>query len=111
MSSGVIVDKDRRPIRVRNSQWAHAAARLLAACGISPNTISMIGMIAAIVAGVFFYFTRGENVVQRTLWFTGALLVLVRLLANMLDGMVAIELGRATRVGTLYNEVPDRISD
>ena len=68
-------------------------------------------MITGIAAGALFYFTRGENVVQRTLWITGALLVLVRLLANMLDGMVAIELGRATRVGTLYNEVPDRISD
>lgn len=35
----------------------------------------------------------------------------VRLLANLFDGMVAIEGGRASPVGELYNEVPDRVSD
>jgi len=34
-----------------------------------------------------------------------------RLLANMFDGMVAIESGKVSPVGELYNEVPDRISD
>jgi phosphatidylglycerophosphate synthase len=29
----------------------------------------------------------------------------------MLDGMVAVEHGRATPVGALYNDVPDRIAD
>jgi phosphatidylglycerophosphate synthase len=29
----------------------------------------------------------------------------------MLDGMVAIEGGRQTPTGTLYNEIPDRIAD
>jgi phosphatidylglycerophosphate synthase len=41
----------------------------------------------------------------------GALLIQLRLLANMLDGMVAIEGGKASPVGELYNEVPDRVSD
>ena len=29
----------------------------------------------------------------------------------MLDGMVAVVSGRASKVGELYNEVPDRVSD
>jgi phosphatidylglycerophosphate synthase len=29
----------------------------------------------------------------------------------MLDGMVALASGRASKVGELYNEVPDRVSD
>jgi phosphatidylglycerophosphate synthase len=29
----------------------------------------------------------------------------------MLDGMVALASGRASKIGELYNEVPDRISD
>jgi phosphatidylglycerophosphate synthase len=37
--------------------------------------------------------------------------VQLRLLANMFDGMVAIETGRTSAVGELYNEVPDRVSD
>lgn len=35
----------------------------------------------------------------------------VRLLCNLLDGMVAIEGGRKSPVGALYNEVPDRVAD
>jgi phosphatidylglycerophosphate synthase len=38
-------------------------------------------------------------------------LIQLRLLANLLDGMVAIESGKASPVGELYNEVPDRVSD
>jgi phosphatidylglycerophosphate synthase len=48
---------------------------------------------------------------RRCAWLGTALLVQLRLLANMLDGMVAIEWGKASAVGELYNEVPDRVSD
>jgi phosphatidylglycerophosphate synthase len=37
--------------------------------------------------------------------------VQLRLTANMLDGMVALASGRTSKIGELYNEVPDRISD
>jgi phosphatidylglycerophosphate synthase len=37
--------------------------------------------------------------------------VQLRLLCNLLDGMVAVEGGRKSKVGALYNEVPDRIAD
>ena len=40
----------------------------------------------------------------------GAGLILLRLLANMLDGMVADESGEGGPLGSLYNEIPDRIS-
>ncbi len=35
----------------------------------------------------------------------------VRILANTIDGLVAVEYGRASPEGLLYNEAPDRISD
>ena len=35
----------------------------------------------------------------------------MRLLANMLDGMVALGRGTASAVGELYNEIPDRVAD
>ena len=41
----------------------------------------------------------------------GAACVQLRLLCNMLDGMVAIEGGKKSKVGALYNEVPDRVAD
>jgi phosphatidylglycerophosphate synthase len=37
--------------------------------------------------------------------------VQLRLLCNLLDGMVAIEGGRQSPIGGLYNEIPDRIAD
>jgi phosphatidylglycerophosphate synthase len=48
---------------------------------------------------------------ERLAWLAGAMMIQARLLANLLDGMVAIESGRASPVGELYNEVPDRVSD
>ena len=39
------------------------------------------------------------------------MLVQARLLANLLDGMVAIGRGVASPTGELFNEVPDRVSD
>lgn len=35
----------------------------------------------------------------------------LRLLCNLFDGMVAIEGGKKSDVGSLYNEFPDRIAD
>src|SRR5699024_11766643 len=35
----------------------------------------------------------------------------LRLLLNMLDGMLAVEKGMHTPTGDLFNEVPDRIAD
>ena len=52
-----------------------------------------------------------EGVARRSFWLAGAVLIQFRLIANLLDGMVAIEGGKASAVGDLYNEVPDRISD
>lgn len=47
----------------------------------------------------------------RLCWLAAAGLIQLRLLANMLDGMVAMASGRASSIGELYNEVPDRLSD
>jgi len=102
---------DRRPIKARGSWWARAVARGLATGGVSPNAISVFGMLAAVAAGVAFYFTRYQWGIERGLWTGGVALVVLRLLANMFDGMVAVEWGKASRIGELYNEVPDRISD
>lgn len=48
---------------------------------------------------------------HRPWWLAAAALIQLRLLCNMLDGMVALERGTASPVGELYNEIPDRVSD
>lgn len=81
--------------------------RALVRAGLSANAISVGGMLAGIGAGFAFGFAPGAW----PLWLLGALLVQLRLLANLLDGMVAVASGTASRLGELFNEVPDRVSD
>ena len=100
---------DRRPIATRNRKWAQAATVWLASRNVSPNAISIAGMGACIVAGIAL---AGTSIAyDRILWIIAALGAQLRLTANMLDGMVALASGRASKTGELYNEVPDRISD
>jgi phosphatidylglycerophosphate synthase len=100
---------DRRPIATRNRKWAQSATAWLASRNVSPNAISIAGMCACIAAGLALALTSVEY--NRVFWLVGALGAQLRLTANMLDGMVAVVSGRASKVGELYNEVPDRVSD
>lgn len=104
---------ERRPLATRNKRWAKRLATALAECGATPNAISVVGMICAMFAAVLFAATAWTTPSgwTRLLWLGGAVGVQLRLIANMLDGMVAIASGRACPVGELYNEAPDRLSD
>lgn len=102
---------DRRPIPVRNTGWAQAITRLLIRVGATPNGISVFGMLAAIAAGVLLSITGCDCSLDRVFFLLAPVLILVRLLANMFDGMVAVESGTTSPIGELFNEAPDRISD
>jgi phosphatidylglycerophosphate synthase len=105
---------DRRPIASREAKTSQSIAQWLADRNVSPNAISLAGLAAGVLAGVVFAATGalGDRPVwARACWIAGAALVQLRLLANMFDGMVAVARKRASAVGELYNEVPDRISD
>jgi phosphatidylglycerophosphate synthase len=100
---------DRRPIATRNRKWAQASTAWLAARNVSPNAISIAGMCACIVGGIALSLTSISD--YRILWLIAALGAQLRLTGNMLDGMVAIASVRTSKVGELYNEIPDRVSD
>jgi phosphatidylglycerophosphate synthase len=102
---------DRRPIAARNTGPAAALAGWLIARRASPNGISAAGMVAGLLAGLALAGTAWWPEAARPLWILGALLIQLRLLANLMDGMVAIGRGVASPVGELWNEVPDRVSD
>src|SRR5262245_8294917 len=102
---------ERRPIAARHWRVSQCVAAWLARRGVSPDAISLAGMGCGIAAGVVLAATAQAPAWERIAWLAGAGLIMLRLLANMLDGMVAIESGRASPVGELYNEVPDRVSD
>ena len=98
---------DRRPIAARRLGWVEAAAAWLVRRRVSPDAISLAGMGCAMAAGLAFAAAPGH----RLLWLLGALLVQARLMANLLDGMVAIGRRIASPLGELFNEAPDRVSD
>lgn len=102
---------DRRPLAPRHFGWVQALAAVLARAGVSPNVISISGLVAAVLAGTLWSMTDNLPGQARLLWLAGVLLMVLRILANTLDGLVAVEWGKASRVGLLYNDVPDRLSD
>ncbi len=102
---------DRRPLSTRDSAWARSVAAWLVRRGASPNGISLAGMFAALLAGLALGLTPALGPWAWAGFLTAALLIPLRLLANMFDGMVALASGRASPVGELYNELPDRVSD
>lgn len=102
---------ERRPIASREAALSKRVASWLAARQVSPNFISVAGMLAAVAGGVAFWSSSLDGWHVRLAWLAGAAMAQLRLLANMFDGMVAIERGVASPLGELYNEVPDRISD
>lgn len=102
---------DRRPLVLRDLGWVHDLAGWLAQRGVSPNAISVWGVLLALAAGGAWALTGSGGWIDRALWLGGAVLVALRILANTLDGMVAVEFGKASPEGLLYNEAPDRIAD
>lgn len=112
MPGGDYQPGERRPLASRDTGWAVAGARWLVRMGIAPNTISSWSMVfAALAAVALAAIAHTDGWVQRGLWLLVLLGVQLRLLANLFDGMVAVETGQASAVGELFNELPDRVSD
>jgi len=102
----------RRPLKTRRRAWAQGLARALTRAGVAPNTISMASLVFATGGGVCLGFTsRVEGITRPALFLAAAACIQLRLLCNMLDGLVAIEGGRKTVYGEIFNDMPDRFAD
>lgn len=104
---------DRRPLETRRQAWVPKLARLLDRAGFSPNAISMLGILASVAGAGAMVATRDmdDSVGAGSLFLFAALMIQARLLANMMDGLVAVECGRGSPDGDFFNEVPDRLED
>ncbi len=97
----------RRPIAQAFRRTALAPVEFCVRFRIHPNLISYSSIVAAAAAALCFW--------RAAAW--PALLIVavgfcyLRLWLNMLDGMVALASGTASRAGEIANELPDRISD
>lgn len=100
------MDENRRPIKSRSSAWAQAITRALVKRNLSPNQISVLSIAFALAGSLALCVDQG--IVASIICLLG---IQFRLLCNLFDGMVAIEGGKKSPVGALYNEFPDRIAD
>jgi phosphatidylglycerophosphate synthase len=97
---------ERREVSSRSNGAIRAVAGALVRSAITPNQISVFSVIASAMVPLGLLAVQG--------WL-GCLLAVagiqLRLLANVIDGLVAVEGGKSSPVGALYNEFPDRIAD
>ncbi|MDR9750300.1 CDP-alcohol phosphatidyltransferase family protein [Pseudomonas sp. SZMC_28357] len=100
------MDDNRRPIKARSAGWARRITELLVKKDLSPNEISVISIVFALTGAVVLLIDNGVagSIIC-------ALAIQLRLLCNLFDGMVAVEGGKQSPIGSLYNEFPDRIAD
>jgi phosphatidylglycerophosphate synthase len=102
----------RRPLKVRDKAWAHSLAHLVAARRITPNTISLASVFFAAVAGACLFFCQRFDFAGRVLSLVGAAAgIQLRLICNLIDGMVAVEGKMGTKSGEVFNDMPDRFAD
>jgi phosphatidylglycerophosphate synthase len=103
---------NRRPVKSRATGWASALAQFLAKGGVSPDLISASGIAFALLGGAAFAVSgQNEGVLRGALLLLGAVCIQLRLLCNVMDGMVAVEHGKGGPLGPIWNELPDRASD
>ncbi|MGI9473655.1 MAG: CDP-alcohol phosphatidyltransferase family protein [Rubripirellula sp.] len=109
--------KGRRPLKVRDAVAAQRFARWLSRRRVTPNQISIVSVFfASGAAACLLLMPRvagqpGENFWSCLLPLIAAAMIQCRLLCNLFDGMVAVEGGKGTRSGELFNDIPDRIAD
>lgn len=103
----------RRELKSRRTRWAQTLARWACASGLSANAISVISILFAGLSFMAYLLAPEMKTPAQaaSAWFIAALGIQLRLLCNMLDGMVAVEGGKGTYTGPIYNEAPDRIAD
>jgi phosphatidylglycerophosphate synthase len=105
-------NEKRRPLKVRGARWSKAIASYLSKKDITPNQISIVSIFFAICSALFILLIPFAESYQIWLFpILSAFFIQMRLLSNLFDGMVALEGGKSTKSGELYNDIPDRVSD
>ena len=103
--------QERRSIPQRSASWATRIADALAALRLTPNAISVMSVVVAAIGAAALVASAALPEWRIGLLIGAGLCPPLRLLLNMLDGMLAVERGMRTPTGDLFNELPDRLAD
>ena len=102
----------RRLLATRKARWARILARRLGRAGVRPNSVSIAGVVFALAAcGAFCLVPDVTSGMRTAALLVAAACIQLRLLCNMLDGLLAVEEGFKTKTGDIYNDLPDRLAD
>lgn len=102
----------RRPLKSRDTAWARWLTDRLVARRIAPNQISFASLgFAGLGAVAMLAALPAPPGARAALFVLAAAAVQLRLLCNLLDGLVAVEGGLGDAGGPLWNELPDRLAD
>jgi phosphatidylglycerophosphate synthase len=106
------MEENRRPVSSREVPFFQRFAKTLVNWGLTPNQISILSVVFAAVGGVAFSCLSTSNGFQfYILAFIAFLGIQLRLVCNLIDGLMAVEGGLKTPAGELFNDIPDRFSD
>jgi CDP-diacylglycerol--glycerol-3-phosphate 3-phosphatidyltransferase len=95
---------------VDSSELVKTTARFFAARGISPNVLSLLSLFFAALAGLLFFLSHKSTSFNLLLLLAGVFVCLNAILDG-LDGVVAREIGNASKQGDFLDHVIDRYSD
>lgn len=102
----------RREVAARKITLFHRLASTLVRLRLKPNHVSIMSALFGILGGAAFFFAAGSELILKIALLIAAILFIqLRLICNLIDGLMAVECGLKTASGELFNDVPDRVSD
>jgi phosphatidylglycerophosphate synthase len=105
-------EMSRRPLKTRAKHWPRQLAFGFVRLGLTPNQVSVASVFVAAGGAVALWLCgRFDGRAEAALFVLAAGCIQLRLLCNLLDGLMAVEGGLKTRTGEIFNEFPDRIAD
>lgn len=109
MSNPIHIE-NRRDVATRQVRFFQRLAKSLVRKGYTPNQVSILSTVFALIAGLALAYSS-EIEPEWGLLIIAILGIQLRLVCNLIDGLMAVEGGLKTPAGEIFNDVPDRISD
>lgn len=111
---GVLLERSRKSKTVESARRKVASAVCPLAQPEERHTQPNLNpecFFATLTAVCLLGISRAAGVALWSLPILAAVFIQCRLLCNLFDGMVAVEGGKSTPSGELFNDIPDRVAD
>ena len=106
------MEENRRKVSSRKVPFFQNFAKKLVRLGLTPNQVSILSAVFAATGGVALaQVLNSEGFNFYFFSILGLVGIQLRLICNLIDGLMAVEGGLRTPNGELYNDLPDRFSD